>query len=91
MTKVGRHCWVSGRVQGVFYRQKAKQQALVNNITGWVKNLVDGRVETMLFGDLNNVKHMITWLTKGPLGAKVTHIEIEEIPVMELLTFEILK
>lgn len=91
MTKIGRHCYVSGKVQGVFYRQNTKQQALLRNITGWVQNLADGRVETQIFGEQEQIQSMLKWLAIGPPRAKVTDLTVTEIPVQSFKTFEIKK
>lgn len=91
MTKIGRHCYVTGKVQGVFYRQNTKQQALLRNLTGWVQNLEDGRVETKIFGEQEQIESMLKWLAIGPFRAKVTDLHITEIPVEPYTTFEIKK
>jgi acylphosphatase len=89
MTKIGRHCYVTGKVQGVFYRQNAKQQALLRNLTGWVKNLPDGRVEAAIFGEADQVLSMLQWLAVGPDHAVVTDLAVTEIPVEDYMSFDI--
>ena len=74
---VTRHLWISGRVQGVWYRESMRLEAERLGVTGWVKNLLDGRVEAMISGDADKVEAMIVWARKGPPAAKVSHIEIE--------------
>lgn len=78
MARIVRHCLVSGTVQGVFYRQNTKQQAIKYHITGWVKNLDDGRVETILIGEEQSVLSMLEWLAIGPEQAVVTSLEVLE-------------
>jgi len=72
---------ISGRVQGVFYRASAQQQASALALRGWVRNLVDGRVELLACGDQAALKELEKWLQIGPQYAKVSNIEvIKEIP-----------
>jgi acylphosphatase len=74
---VTRHLWISGRVQGVWYRESMRLEAERLGVTGWVKNLLDGRVEAIVSGDADKVESMISWAWKGPPVAKVSDIEIE--------------
>lgn len=78
MAKIGRHCLITGKVQGVFYRQATKEQALLRGLTGWVKNLSDGRVEALLFGTEEQVLSMLEWLAVGPPRAIVFELEVTE-------------
>lgn len=91
MTKIGRHCFVSGVVQGVFYRQNTKEQADKRHLTGWVKNLNDGRVEVLLFGAEDQINSMLEWLAQGPARAQVTNLEVLATPVVPLESFTILR
>ena len=67
---------VTGRVQGVFFRQSLKSKAIQNNIFGWVKNLQDGRVETILEGNKENIRILVEWAHSGPANAIVENVEI---------------
>ncbi len=67
---------VTGKVQGVFFRQALKVMAKKNNIFGWVKNLTDGRVEAILEGDEENVSRLVEWSHGGPANARVEDVEI---------------
>ena len=67
---------VTGRVQGVFFRQALKVMAKKNNIFGWVKNLKDGRVEAILEGDEVKVSRLVDWSHGGPANARVEDVEI---------------
>ncbi len=67
---------VSGRVQGVFYRDSTRRQARAMGITGWVRNLFDGRVEVLACGDKQQLETFNKWLEIGPEYAKVTNIEV---------------
>ncbi len=72
------HLLISGRVQGVSYRMSAWEKAQQLNLTGWVRNLSDGRVEMMIEGDTASLDQMIDWAGHGPRFADVTHIDITE-------------
>jgi acylphosphatase len=69
------HVFVSGRVQGVFFRQKTKQQAESFGVTGWVRNLPDGRVEAVFEGEEETVKALVEYCHHGPSYARVTNID----------------
>ncbi len=93
MTKDTRvHIFVSGKVQGVYYRQNTLQKAQELNIFGWVRNLSDGRVESVMEGSKVNIDKMLTWCKEGPLDAKVEEVKIiDEAYKNEFLTFDIIK
>lgn len=65
---------VSGKVQGVFYRDSARQKAQSLGITGWIKNTADGTVELHACGDEENIKAFVDWLWEGPSVAQVTDV-----------------
>jgi acylphosphatase len=67
---------VSGRVQGVFYRASAQRYAQSMGLTGWVRNLRDGRVELLACGEASVLAELEKWLEIGPEYAKVTNIEV---------------
>jgi acylphosphatase len=68
---------VTGKVQGVFFRQSLKIKAKQNEIFGWVKNLKDGRVEAILEGDEEKINRIIEWAHGGPANARVEDVEIQ--------------
>jgi acylphosphatase len=68
--------FVTGKVQGVFFRQALKVMAKKNNVSGWVKNLKDGRVEAVLEGDDEKVGRLVEWSHGGPANARVEDVEI---------------
>ena len=70
------HIFVSGRVQGVFFRLAAKKKADKLGLTGWVKNLADGKVEAVFEGDKDKIEEMLQWAKRGPFLAKVENLEI---------------
>jgi len=67
---------VSGKVQGVFFRQALKVVAKKNNVLGWVRNLKDGRVEAILEGDNKSINSIIEWTRIGPANSRVDDIEV---------------
>ena len=75
MANIGVHVYVSGYVQGVGFRYTAIRQARNLGITGWVKNLHDGRVELLLEGEEFSVRQMVEWCRHGPRGAHVTDLQ----------------
>jgi acylphosphatase len=70
------HVWVSGRVQGVFFRHSTRVEAASNRLNGWVRNMDDGRVEAVFEGDPQDVKRMVEWCQKGPDGAHITAVDV---------------
>lgn len=68
--------YVSGRVQGVYFRQSMKETAEKNNVLGWVRNLPDQRVEAVLEGEESNVDAVIDWSNFGPAGAVVDDLKV---------------
>ena len=68
--------FVTGKVQGVFFRQALKVMAKKNDVSGWVKNLKDGRVEAVLEGDAEKVSRLVEWVHGGPANARVEDVEI---------------
>ena len=83
------HFYVSGRVQGVFFRMKTKQQADLFGITGWVRNLADGRVEGVATGTAAVLEEFRHWLQQGPELARVLKVEWSETPPQQFSGFSI--
>jgi acylphosphatase len=69
------HAYVSGRVQGVFYRATTEAVARQLHLTGWVRNLPDGRVELVAEGPQEALDRLIAWAHRGPEHAQVTGVE----------------
>lgn len=87
---VARRCLVSGRVQGVYYRASAQQRARAAGIAGHARNLEDGRVEVLAYGEERRVLEFIDWLRIGPSAAKVTEVIVEVVefhPKLQPLDF----
>ena len=70
------HIFVSGRVQGVFFRSETSYGAKKYGLSGWVRNLPDDRVEAVFEGEEENVKKLLEFCKRGPPGAKVTGTEV---------------
>lgn len=78
MPRLCLHGFVSGRVQGVFFRQATAEQAERLDVHGWVRNLDDGRVEVLCEGEDSAVRALVSWLERGPPQAQVTGVELEQ-------------
>lgn len=83
---------VSGRVQGVFFRQSTKTKAKEYGVLGTVKNLDDGRVEIFAQAEPAALETFIAWCHKGPIAARVDHVEVINLDYMEngFLSFDII-
>jgi len=82
------HIFVTGRVQGVFFRQSTRVMAIKNNLNGWVSNLNDGRVEIIAEGEIQNINNFVIWCKTGPANSRVDEFEIiEEICTNEFENF----
>jgi len=71
-----RICWVSGRVQGVYYRGSAAERARELGIRGYARNLPDGRVEVLACGEEPAVQAFVEWLWIGSSASRVTAVEV---------------
>ena len=74
--RVRAHVWVSGRVQGVYFRAYAEDEAAFRKIDGWIRNAPDGRVEAVFEGDRPAVDAMITWCHRGSPASQVTDVKV---------------
>jgi acylphosphatase len=74
------HVYISGRVQGVFFRAETQRAAISLHLTGWVRNMEDGRVEAVFEGEDRNIDQMLAWCHTGPRQARVDQVIIEEEP-----------
>lgn len=91
MVKQRVHLFIKGKVQGVFFRQAMKVAAKKNRVSGWVKNLKDGRVEAVIEGEDLGVSNMVEWCHAGPANARVEDVEIRnEKYKEEFAKFEVL-
>ena len=80
------HVLVTGQVQGVGYRQGCRSVARSSGLVGWVRNLVDGRVEVFAQGDPSGVDRLVDWLWVGPSAAWVTGVESDVVATNPTLT-----
>jgi acylphosphatase len=80
-------CVVGGRVQGVFFRASAREQALRLGLTGHARNLPDGRVEVLACGSAEAIAQLRDWLRSGPPMAEVSGIACEPVPFQQLAGF----
>lgn len=80
---------VSGKVQGVFYRDTCRREAERHGVVGWVRNLPDGTVEAVFEGEPAAVRAMVDWARGGPPRAEVTRTEVWEEEPEGLRAFEV--
>jgi acylphosphatase len=82
-------CLISGRVQGVFFRASTREQALSLGITGYARNLADGRVEVMACGERSAIDQFRSWLTRGPSAAQVSGVACESQEALSYQNFTV--
>jgi acylphosphatase len=81
---IRRHVLVSGRVQGVFFRDTCRNLALASDLRGWVRNNPDGTVEAVFEGEPGAVEKLVSWTRRGPADAQVDAVDVrDETPVGE--------
>jgi acylphosphatase len=85
------HLIIKGKVQGVFFRASARDQARNIGVTGWVKNTAEGNVEAVVSGEENKVRSFIEWCRKGPDEAVVTNVDIIKSTEEEFKDFKIVR
>lgn len=86
----GEHCMrclISGRVQGVFFRASAREQAQRLGVTGYASNLPDGRVEVLACGHSDALDAFKGWLRRGPSAAEVTDVDCEAVSYQAMSDF----
>lgn len=72
---------ISGKVQGVFFRDSTVKKAQELQLTGWVKNTPDNKVELMACGERDHIMELTEWLWQGPSAAEVSNVHWEETPL----------
>lgn len=87
--KEAAHVFVSGSVQGVFYRSWTEQAARRLGLKGWVRNLPDGRVEAVFEGEGQKMVKMLELCRKGPPHARVEKVEVRKEPCCGFAGFEV--
>jgi len=83
------HLLIKGKVQGVFYRQTAKEIAIANGIKGWVRNTDEGYVEITATGSEESLQAYIDWCHLGPSRAVVHEVKVTSIPDQHFEKFEV--
>lgn len=82
---------ITGKVQGVFYRQSTKELATVLGVRGEVKNMPDDSVHIVATGTDEQIERLITWCKQGPPKAKVTNVATEELPLKTFDKFSVVR
>jgi acylphosphatase len=86
------HVFITGTVQGVWFREATREQAAQLNVKGYVRNLPDGRVEAVFEGTEFAVDSLVAWCQRGPERARVRHVDAAEEPATgEFETFQVLR
>ena len=83
------HLLISGKVQGVFFRETSREVAEKLNIKGWIKNIPDEKVEALITGDEKDVRDFIKWCKTGPERAEVKEIIVTKQPETFFEKFEV--
>jgi acylphosphatase len=90
MATVRVHVFISGKVQGVFFRAYTRDKALELGLKGWVRNMRDGRVEAVFEGEKDMVDEMLRWCHEGSPYASVRDVEVHlEEPAGDMRSFEV--
>ncbi|ADJ15244.1 acylphosphatase [Halalkalicoccus jeotgali] len=77
MSRTRAHLFASGTVQGVYYRASTRDTAREHGVSGWVRNVDDGRVEAVFEGTREDVEAMVGWCHEGSPAAQVEDVEVE--------------
>jgi acylphosphatase len=83
-TKICMHCLVNGRVQGVSFRHYTRQQAHQLGVSGWVRNLRDGKVEVLVCGEAKAVERLCLWLHQGPPLSEVMEVKCQKVAYSQI-------
>ena len=87
--KICMHFLINGRVQGVWFRASAQDEAKALNLTGWARNTENGDVEIIACGDKNDLSKFYAWLQQGPELGRVDNVSQKELPWQEFDRFYI--
>lgn len=85
------HLLISGKVQGVFYRAEAKEQADALGIRGWIKNTPDDKVEAVVSGVDKNLTAFVEWCKQGPRRARVSDVSVTTIDEQQFESFTVIR
>jgi acylphosphatase len=83
MDTITLHLGITGRVQGVGFRESMRLIAVALNVTGWVRNCADGSVEATVQGDEGAVEQLVAWCHNGPPGANVKYVNANMVDTSE--------
>ena len=86
---IRRRVRVTGRVQGVFFRETARRRAETTGVAGWIRNLPDGSVEAVFEGEAGAVERLVEWCGEGPRGAEVRGVAVADEPPDGLAGFSV--
>lgn len=86
--RIARRLVISGRVQGVWFRESMRREAEALGVAGWVRNRHDGTVEACVEGAREAVEAIVRWAHRGPEAAEVTAVQQDPVPVENLGRFE---
>ena len=86
-----KHLYITGFVQGVFYRDGALKEALRLGLTGWVRNTDDDAVEAHIEGSAEALEEFIDWAKKGPPAARVEKVDVSDAALEGETTFAIVQ
>lgn len=76
---MAKHLRIAGLVQGVGYRASFEAQARALQLSGWVRNRIDGSVEAVVRGDAGAVEKIVAWAWRGPSAAQVREVSVTEV------------
>lgn len=85
------HLLISGKVQGVFFRESSRKLAEKLNIKGWIKNTPDGKVEALITGEEKDLNDFVNWCRKGPEKAEVADVKISKERSIHFEEFEVIR
>jgi len=86
---IARRVVVSGRVQGVFFRETTRRRARAAGVSGWVRNNADGTVEAWLEGQEDDVAVLVDFVTRGPESAEVDDVDVSDVEPAGAPGFEV--
>lgn len=80
---------ISGRVQGVFFRGTCQEVAREHGVSGWIRNLPDGKVEAVFEGPAEDVRRLVEWSRQGPRTAVVENVRVQAEPPEGISGFQV--
>jgi acylphosphatase len=83
-----RHLVITGRVQGVGYRASFQAMARLLELSGWVRNRLDGSVEAVISGEAGAIEKMLEWARRGPPLSRVDQVAVDELEILPIVAGE---